>query len=303
MIKSILNFPVQVLQNIGAAFNKFVQACNRPLKSSVMSLKGLISSLFVASVIFALFFFVGPFGAAEYTGSNKTLLITLASAAGFVGMCISEYALPFLFKRYFDKNKWNVSREISLYAIRFFAVGSLVMVICNQTGLAKFDLPLVLLQFTAIGTGIGLLFSFIKENALRKKYESGSEAINDKLQHYAPKENNKMLFPVLAFVGSNDKISIVPNQLISVTVDKYTSKFSYQSFFGVVDKSLDIQEREVRNELSKHGQFIQLSNNEFTNAHAIYKTKADASGYLVHIAKQENPIRLSGKFEKVLENL
>ncbi|WP_304232808.1 hypothetical protein [Jiulongibacter sediminis] len=303
MIKSILNIPVQIINSVAGFFQKLAQATKRPMRSGVLTLKSLISAVVVALSVFVLFYFAQPFGIRENTALNKNLLISIASVAGFLGILISDYLLPITFKKFFDSSQWTVIRQFSLFVLRFFFVGLLVMVFSNQVGLAKFDLPMVLLEFTGFGAVNGFIISFLQESTLRSKFSSKSEIINRNLQNFTPVESQKMLFPVMAFSGANEKLSLVPNQLVSVSISKYKSQLLYQNFFGLADKELDIQAEDVKKELQKHPQFIQISDHEYANAHALYKVTGDASGYELHIAKRAKPVRLSRKFEKTIESL
>lgn len=303
MIKSILNIPVQIVNSIAGLFQKLALATKRPMRSDVLTIKGLISGVFVALAVFASFYFIGPYGIKENTAVNKTLLIGLAGLAGFLGMTISDFVLPATFRKFFDVSQWTVMRQTFLFILRFFFVGLLVMVFSNQVGLAKFDLPLVLLQFTGLGAIFGITAAFAQENALRNRFSSRSEAINQNLQNFSPAESQKMLFPVMAFSGANEKLSLVPNQIVSVQISKYKSQFLYQNFFGLTNKELDIQAEEVKKEVLKHPQFIQIADTEYANALAFYKVTGDASGYNLFIAKKESPVKLGRKYEKSIETL
>ncbi|MGR3810485.1 hypothetical protein [Jiulongibacter sp. NS-SX5] len=303
MIKSILSFPVQVINKITGAFSNIIKATKKPLRADVLSINSLVIGFLVASAVFVLFTFLGPYGINQNSASNKTLLVALASLSGLVGYLVADFLLPVVFKKFFDNSHWTVMRQFFLYVLRFFFVGLFVMVFSNQVGLSKFDLPLVLLQFTAIGAVIGFILAFIQESVLSKKFVSKAEDYSSFLKNYTPAESQKMIFPVIGFSGSNDKINIVPNQLISIKINKYDSQFVYQNFFGLVDKKLDIQAEEVEKELGKHPQFFKVSSSEYVNAHAMYKVSGDASGLQIHVAKREEAIRLDKKFEKALNNL
>jgi hypothetical protein len=303
MIKSILNIPVQITNGISVFSQKLVQASKRPMRSDVLTYKSLISAVIVALAVFVLFYFAQPFGIRENSAHNKNLLIGISGVAGFIGILISDFLLPFTFKKFFDSSQWTVIRQFSLFVLRFFFAGLLVMVISNQLGLAKFDLPIKLLQFTGLGAVLGFIISFLQERTLRNRFNSKSEIINSNLRNFTPTESQKMLFPVVSFSGVNEKLSLVPNQLVTINISKSKSQLMYQNFFGLADKELDIQAEDVKKELQKHPQFIQITANDFINAHALYKVTGDASGYELHIAKKGKPVRLSRKFEKNIENL
>lgn len=303
MLKLILSFPVQVIEFISNTINRIIAKSKNPLQLNVLNYKSLINAGIVACLIYGLYHFLEPFGINNYSKQNKTILIALSAISGFIGLIVSDFLLPSLFKSYFQGTGWSVIKEISLYAMRAFFLGLAVMVFGNQTGLTNFNLPIFLLQFTAAATFIGIFFAFIKESVLRKKFEAKAETTNQRIQNYTAPASNGNPFPVLVFSGSNDKVSIVPNQLISLTIDKYKSDFVYQNILGTVNKTLDISSKDVLKEINEYGQFIEVHNNHYVNAQALYKAEGNAAGYMVHVAKFSEPISVSKKFYHAIENL
>ncbi|WP_341225978.1 hypothetical protein [uncultured Arcticibacterium sp.] len=303
MLKLILSFPVQVIQFVSNTINRIISQSKNPLQLNVLNYKSLINAGIVACLIYGLYLFLEPFGINNYSNQNKTILIALSAISGFIGLIISDFLLPSLFKSYFENSSWTVMKEISLYAMRSFFLGLMVMVFGNQTGLTNFNLPIFLLQFTAAATFSGIFLAFIKEGILRKRFEDKAETANQRIQNYSAPVPNSNPFPVLVFSGSNDKVSIVPNQLISVNIDKYKSEFVYQNILGTVNKSLDISASDVIKEINEYEQFIELNKNHFVNAQALYKAEGNAAGYLVHVAKCTHPIGVTRKFHGAIENL
>jgi hypothetical protein len=303
MIKIILGFPVQVFQSISKNISRVLKLSQNPVQSSVLTNKGLIKAFIVALGISALYFYAEPYGIKEYSSANKNLLILLSSVAGFLGLLISDYSLPAIFKTYFKKTSWTLKKEISLYVLRFFFVGLMVMVFGNQTGLTNFNLPMFLLKFTAVGTLFGVIASFIKENRLRVYYQNRALEINEKIKSINLESTGSHPFPVIKFSGSNDKISLVPNQLVSAKISKYKTDFVYQNFFGTVNKTLDISAKEVIKELGEYSQFKRLNSKQFVNFLAVYKVIGNGAGYKVNVSKLNNTVQVSRKFKANLESI
>lgn len=301
MFKYIINIPVQLIQRIQAALVKTNEALKKPLRSDVLTIKSLIMGLIVASGVLAVFSLTNFFEIGSYTAADRPLLLGLVSLAAFLGIALTDFGLPLLFAKYFDKSQWTVSRQVALNTMRVFFVGLLVMVFSNQTDLAKFDLPMILLKFTLAGGVIGLILAFVKESSLRSKYKAKAESLNEKLKDMKAEDSRGL--QVLVFKGSNDSITIVPNQLISLETDKYQSHFSFQNLFGTVEKSLDILQESVVSEVRKYEQFCELNAGVFVNKLALYKVSADASGLHLHVAKKPTPIRVTPKFESRLKNI
>lgn len=308
MIKVILSFPVLVLQKIAQNISRFIAKIlsdsKNPILSNVLSMKSSVNAAIVASLVYAIYFLLQPFGVENYTLENKNLLIGLSAAAGLFGYVTADFLFPAIFRAYFKPENWNIRKEISLYALRFFFIGLGVMVFGNQTGLTNFNLPIFLLQFTAVGTAIGLVSSFMREKTLKKRFHGKATELNKRIQSIDVEQNGKNTFPVLAFKGSNDKISIVPNQLVSAKITKYKTEFIYQNLFGTVNKTLDISRKDVIKELEAYDhQFKQLGKRHYINAQAIYKVKGNGAGYMVHVAKMDSPLNIVRNFNKRLENI
>jgi hypothetical protein len=296
MIKIILGFPVQVFQSISKSISNILDASKRPVQSSVLTINGLVKAFIVAVMIAGVYFYFEPFGIKLYTSANKNLLILLSSLAGFIGLLISDYSLPSIFKSYFNVNKWSIRKEISIYILRFFFVGLVVMVFGNQTGLTNFNLPLFLLKFTAAGSLLSIAFAFYKENSLRNRFESKAQEINENLKTLKFENTNKNPFPVIKFSGSNDTISIVPNQLVSLDISKYKTDFVYQNIFGTINKTLDITSKDVLEELKEHAQFKQLNDTLYVNFNALYKVKGNGAGFKANVAKIDGLVHVSRRF-------
>ncbi len=301
MFKYLINIPVLLIQRFQTSAARFRVFLKRPLRSDVLSFKGLILASVVALLAVAFFNFTELFEVGVYKASSRGLYIALVAGAAFTGILVTDFLLALLFGRFFDKENWTVSREVALNVLRVFFAGLFVMVLANQTGLARFDLPLVLLKFTVIGILPAFVLAMLKESVLRNKYTTHAEAINDRIKIVKPGESRGL--QVLVFKGSNDGISIVPNQLISLEIDKYQSHFSFQNLFGTVEKSLDILQENVWAEIKKHDQFYEAARGIYVNKLAIHKTSADASGLRLHVAKKSQPVRVEPRFESGLLEL
>lgn len=300
MIKAILNFPIslsQSLLNKLSLFSGKIKAkLSEPIQSNFLSLNGLIQAVAISVLVYVLAFSLEPFGISQFKSPNQNILLIALAFSAFVGSVISLFALPSIFTAFYNKHKWTVSKAILGNIITAFFLGLFVMVFGNQTGLTKFDLPIELLKFTAILAAISLFYNFILQASLKKKYSEKSEELTSKIINEGLIENKGKVFPIAKFVGANDVISLIPNQLIKIEISKYSSEFVYQNFFGTATKTLDIPEKEVRNELNNYEQFVPLAKNIFINKNAITQASGDAAGIMVAVNKVDNTLRVSKKY-------
>ncbi|SOE20361.1 hypothetical protein SAMN06298216_0856 [Spirosomataceae bacterium TFI 002] len=304
MIKTILNLPLSFAQSMVSKFSllsgKIREKLNEPIQSNFLSLNGVIQSISAAVIVFAVAFIAQPYGISQFSSPNKTFFIGALALSAFVGLGISLFALPSIFSSFYNKNKWTVSKAILGNVITAFFCGLSVMVFGNQIGLTQFDLPMELLKFTAIFAAVSLIYNFILQSILNKRFDQKSEVLTSKIIGMELIENKSKVFPIAKFVGANDVISLVPNQLIKVEMSKYSSEFVFQNLFGTAVKTLDISENEVRKEISNYEQFIQLDKNVFINKNAISQATGDAAGIKVAVHKVNDSIRVSKKYLKNL---
>ncbi len=304
MIKAIISFPITLIQHLLTVLNRLISAfrakCNKQISSSYLSINGLLNSVLVAITITLIAFFLQPFEIALYGSSNKNLLIILLGIGALSGMLITEFILPKLFSGYFDKSKWKVIQEISIIVMRLFFTGLVVMIMGNQTGIARFNLPAELLILTGIGSFLGVIYTFLKEYFLHKTNLMKSLEFNEFIKNMPLKGQTQGLYPVMVFTGSNDKISIVPNQLINVQIGKYRSEFNFQNIFGTVKKELDIPKSDVIKEISRHSQFKKTSSDFYVNINALLKVSSDASGFKIKISKLDEEKIVKTSFFKDL---
>jgi hypothetical protein len=213
-------------------------------------------------------------------------------------MSISLFGLPALFTTFYDRSNWIVSKALLGSVISAFFFGLFTMVYGNQTGLTNFDLPIELLKFSAIIAAFALVYHFISESILAKKNALKAESITRQIIGAELIENKSKAFPVAKFTGSNDVISLIPNQLIQVQISKYSSEFVYQNLFGVAVKTLEITHEKVVEELQNYEQFKQLNKNIYVNKNAISFANGDAAGITLKVHKVDNAIRVENKFLK-----
>ena len=134
------------------------------------------------------------------------------------------------------------------------------------------------------------------------KYKRKAENLNSDLKNKSVVNSDNPL-KILVFKGNNEKLSLIPNQLIYAKIEGNVSEFFYQNPFGIDKSAITIDSKKVLDELSKHPQFVKFSTNMMINTNAIQKVSGSARGYEIAIAKLNKEIKVSGKFKKNLENL
>lgn len=303
MIKSILNIPVSLVQRFFGTCSKVIQSIiskfRKPLVPNFLSASAIVFALVVTGLVILSSVLLEPFGVSSYSSSNKLMLQLGQGAACLVGISFALFLLPLIFQKYYNKDNWTVIRSLLTDAIALFFGGLFVTVFSNQTGIAHFELPQALVISTAIGTFIMAITYLFRESLTSSSFKNKANTITDKLNSEGIIENNGA-FPVTKFVGANDVISLLPNQLIKVKVGKFESDFIYQNMFGTAVKTLEITAKEVRAEVEQFEQFIPLNKNTYVNKNAIIKAEGDGAGIKLKVNKTEELIRVRKKYLKSL---
>lgn len=303
MIKSILNIPVSLVQGLASviskAFQAFIAKFKKPFLPNFLSLGAIVFSMVLSFAVIAASVILEPFGIANYSFSNKLLLQIGQGGATLLGLAFALFLLPTIFQKYFNKHHWTVAKSLFTDAIAIFFGGLFMMIYSNQTGIAFFELPQALLISTAAGTLLMAISYFFRETIVSNSFKSKAKKITNKL-HSEGVIENKGGFPVTKFVGANDVISLLPNQLIKVKVGKFESEFIYQNMFGTAVKTLEITAKQVRTEMEQFEQFISLNKNTYVNKNAIIKAEGDGGGIKLKVNKTEELIRVRKKFLKSL---
>jgi hypothetical protein len=91
--------------------------------------------------------------------------------------------------------------------------------------------------------------------------------------------------------------------LISLEVSKYKTDFIYQNIFGTVNKTLDINSKDVLKELNEHIQFKQLNKKVYVNFNALYKVKGNGAGYRASVAKITDVVYVAQRYNRNLKGI
>jgi hypothetical protein len=301
MFKKILGIPVFFVRLVQTSASKTAEMMRKPLRPDVLSYKGLVLGVIVALTVYVIFKFADVVGIPAGSNSENQISLIWVSLAALAGISITDFILPVVLKDYFSSVSWTIGRQFVLNTLRVFIVVLLVLLTANQMALSAFNLPLTLSALTLVGALVGFIFAVLKESNLRNRYALEAEDLNERISKIQVSDAEGL--PVLIFKGSNESITIVPNQLVSLEIEDYQSHFIFQNLFGTVEKKLEITSNNVITKISNHAQFCELNKGFFVNKLALWKVSSDASGIQIHVAKRISPVKVARKFEGRLREL
>ena len=291
-----MSFLKNITNSISSVFNIF----KRPYHSSTLSFRGLLHSAALAVAIFVFLFILQPFGLGEVSESEKTITLALCGGIAFASMLFCQFVLPLLLKSFYDEHHWTGSKQLVQFLIMSAVVSLALNFYLNKvTGL---DFPIEGLKVFTFSVIPLVVLVFIQESMHNNKFKQKAENLNSDLKNKGVVTSDNPL-KVLVFKGASEKLSLIPNQLIYAKIDSNVSEFYYQNPFGIDKSVMTIDEKQVRDELVGHPQFVKFSTNLMLNTNAIQKVSGSARGYEIAIAKVNEEVKVSGKFRKNLENL
>ncbi len=303
---SIINGIVWFIKSIFNAIVKFVllflNKFKKPYHSSSLSFRGLLHSVAIAVGVFVVLFVFQPFGIKEIEESEKMMILIICGVIAFASMLVCQFVFPFVAKSFYDEHHWNGSKQLiqSLMMSIMISLGLSYFLASKNVGSVSFPVDgLVLFAFTIIPL---VLFIFVQETMHDSKYKRKAENLNSDLKNKSVVNSDNPL-KILVFKGNNEKLSLIPNQLIYAKIDGNTSEFFYQNPFGIDKSVITIDSKEVLNELIGHPQFVKFSENIMLNTNAIQKISGSARGYDIAIARVNELVKVSGKFKKNIEKL
>jgi hypothetical protein len=306
LIKSIFNGIVWLIKSIFNAIVKFVllflNKFKKPYHSSSMSFRGLLHSVAIAVGIFVILFVFQPFGIKEIAESEKIMILIISGLIAFASMLICQFLLPFVAKSFYDEHHWNGSKQLiqSLLMSIMISLGLSYFLASKNVGTVSFPVDgLVLFAFSIIPL---VFFIFVQETMHDSKYKRKAENLNSDLKNKSV-VNSENPLKILVFKGNNEKLSLIPNQLIYAKIEGNVSEFFYQNPFGIDKSVITIDSKQVLDELIGHPQFVKFSENIMLNTNAIQKINGSARGYDIAIARVNEMVKVSGKFKKNIEKL
>ena len=302
ILSSIASFIASIFRGIAKLVNAFLNKFKKPYHSSSMSFRGLLHSMAIAVGVFVVLFVFQPFGIKEIEESEKMMILIICGVIAFASMLVCQFVFPFVAKSFYDEHHWNGSKQLiqSLMMSIMISLGLSYFLASKNVGTVSFPVDgLVFFAFTIIPL---VLFIFVQETMHDSKYKRKAENLNSDLKNKSVVNSDNPL-KILVFKGNNEKLSLIPNQLIYAKIDGNTSEFFYQNPFGIDKSVITIDSKEVLNELIGHPQFVKFSENIMLNTNAIQKISGSARGYDIAIARVNEMVKVSGKFKKNIEKL
>lgn len=310
LIKNVIQFLVSgATKIIVAIFNgiknlvlAFFRKLKNPYHSSTLRWRGLIHSIAVSVLITLGFFVIQPFSIQDLAVEEKNVLFSFIAGISILGMLICQFLLPLAFKSFYSEAKWTLGNQFFQSFLMVLIITFGLVFYLSNTASINIKFPIDAFIFVLISLIPLFIFVVIQEimhdNKFKKKANEMNRGMNNKLVLQSENPLN-----VLIFKGQNEKLSLIPNQLIYTKINKNESTFYFQNPFGLDKKMITINEDKVREELKNHPQFKAFHDDIIINVNAIQKVTGNARGYEIAIARVNELVSIPNRYKKVLEKL
>ena len=279
----------------------FIATFKKPMATSINSVRGFIIAFLVGLLVAIVAVGVQPFGLSEFTHASKTLYLIGFGVVAFIGMLIAKFVLPSIISSFYDNQQWTIARQVIHLTVSLLIIGALMMSYSNFFKIATFEFIDVLKAVALCIIPIAII-TFIQQGLFHNKFSTSAENINSNLNSIEFPAS-KQLFPVMVFGENNQKLSLIPNQLIYAETSKDSTDFYWQTLMGVEKTTIQTPLKQVEKELSVYPQFVRLHRNYVINMRGIQKVEGNARGYRLRIARMANEIPVTWKFHKKLEKI
>ena len=301
ILRGLSNPIRQILVFISSRITALLTSFQRPMATSIRSMRGLVISLQVALFVAIIAVGMQPFDLSHFEHPQKTLILLGFGGVAFIAMLISKFVLPSVFTRFYNEQQWIIIRQCIHFTIIVFILTSLIIGYSNFFQIQSFDM-LDILKVLAISILPIIVTTFIQQKVFHKKFVACAETINNRLNTLENPQSNQIL-PVLVFGEKSNKLSLLPNQFIYAETSAESTNIYWQNFMGVEKTTIHTPIITIEKELSSHPQFVRLHKKFIINLRGIQKVEGNARGYQLRIARTNREISVPWKFHKILEKL
>jgi len=256
---------------------------------------------FSFGIFVALFLIIfKPFGADEVK-ADKWLFLAGFGICVFVGLVINYLCLPIVFKKTFNKDKWQVYKEI-IYIFWSFLLIAVFNFFYNTyfgSGIAKSRTFWEFFGITsAIGTFPVVILTFLIERNLSQRNTQEANLLSKTLSdRNANPEDNKTI-QILPETLKTEPLEIYLNDFLFAPSDNNYTTIFYLSESIPKRKLFRLSFKTLENQLSEFNNIIRCHRSYIVNKDKITAIKGNARSMVLEVEHYEDMIPVSRSFPK-----
>lgn len=275
----------------------------QPFPGYLPSAKIIRFTLLAGFVVFLILVLFRPFGIDEPENHFAVWHALLYGLGTFVTASLNAYLLPFLFKKFFLEERWNVGKELLVMAWQVISISFVNLAITSYLYPEDFTLAGII-NFLWITTAVGIfpiaLIILLKQQILYRRYAHEAAELERKLQQPAditmPRRNKPVQLPeTIALTGDNQhellELSLGDIRFINAA-DNYI-KVHYLQNGKPAQTVLRSTLKKAQTGLEGHPQLFRCHRAYIVNLAAVSHISGNAQGYKLHLRDMTEPIPVS----------
>lgn len=260
----------------------------------------LIISISLFVTLFMLVF--QPFGLANFTGPNKTIIISGYGFITFLILIFNLIVLPSYFKKWFISRSWTVIKQITWLVWIIFTIG-LGNYLYSSIVFSFFSgyYGILLFQFYTLSIGIIpiVFLTIFHQNLLLSENLSKAKELNSKLKADQSEIVEGKIIALAASSGKNGINLDIKDLVFIESVGNYI-KVYYLKDGNMVDTILRNTMGAVEKQLTKYPSIVRCHRAFIVNIIQIDRLNGNSQGLKLHLKFTENEIPVSRSFSKKL---
>lgn len=257
-------------------------------------------SLFIA--VFMLIF--QPFGLTNFHDSLKSIIFSGYGLVTFLVLSINLFILPYIFKKWFDFNKWTVIKQILWLTWIIFTIGIgnylYSSIIFSVTGGFKGFLIFQLLTL-AVGIIPIVVVTVVNQNMQLSHYLKEAHDLNIKIEAKNDSGDNDR---VICLIAENEKNKLeidMSDFLFIESIGNYV-QVHYFKDSKICKAMLRSSLKRIEAQLKEHTSLVRCHRAFLVNVNKIVQAKGNSQGLSLALVNSDHRIPVSRNYTKDLKD-
>lgn len=271
---------------------------NKPLPFIENKKHRLLTSLSFSAFIFVFLYVFQPFGMSNVVYNLPIFILGFFCITFFVLM-FSFFVLPFIFKKFFDFDKWTVKKNIVFILFQVLAI-SVLNWLYNSSFSKDITTKYSLFVFVFMTFAVGIFPTFILVFLVEKKLSKKNQNIaKDYTQNIKPKKRTFINERVaLVSKNNNESFAIDVNNFICAKSEGNYVHVYFKKDNGIIAKLIRNSISNIEEQLIIYKQIKRCHRSFLVNLDKVIKMTGNARSFNLHITDLNFTIPVSRQFPR-----
>jgi hypothetical protein len=275
---------------------------NRPFPPFVSGKKSLRTSLLLGLVVFAILFFIKPFGFDMMPVTKQVFFAVMYGLASFMVGFLFLVLLPAIFPQMFNGMHWTVGKEILFFCslVACVSVANVGVNMWLQSIPFSFSMFTIMVWNTllvaVVPITIGIL---VKQQVLLHKYQAEARTIEAGLSEKPTKqfEDKPAIIEIPSTIISGDNqgeiLELVPEDWLAAEANDNYTRIYFLKGSEAASVLFRCTLKKLEESLAGHPSCFRCHKSFLVNLARIEHIRGNAQGYRLHLPGLENTIPVS----------